>query len=546
MLKKATALLIVLIMIFSLASCSNDGSGAALKYPIDKEPACIDPQIAVGQSAKMAVLNSFEGLVRCDENGKIVPGVAESWSYDSTSLTYIFKLRKDSSWKLIPEFTELLGYEKFEDLEKNFDATVKAQDFVFGFRRALDPETKAPDASALYIIKNAKEVNEGKLSLESLGVKAVGDNEIRITLKDNLVSEKHFLLLLTQSICMPCNEKFFKATKGRYGLDYTTTICNGPFYFKYWTRDNSLTFKKNDGYRGYSKVMPQSVTFFVSDDKEDRMQKFMDGVFCAAPLGTQAIKDNGKFVIKKNYDTVWSLSFNCKDEYLKNAEIRRALCSSVNSQNIISDSKDLYKTFSIIPPACIVTGADMQSVPITVQSYNPDKAQVRWNKTLEKLDESKINLELLCLEEHEKVMRRMIQDWQNVFGLSINVSIVVLPKDELEERVTKGEYQIALTPVTAHSTSAAEFLSSLKTNGENNIFNYADLKFDVMVDDLHLYHGKELLKKVREAEKKFLLNGVALPLFTSPSFFAISKGVEGIYIDPESAAVSFVSVIAKD
>ena len=546
MTKKALALLLVFAMIFSFASCSDDGSGASLKYPINEEPACIDPQIAVGQAAKMVVVNSFEGLVRLNKEGKIVAGVAESWSYDPNTLTYTFKLRDDTHWKLLKEFTTLFGYEKFDDLEKHTDTRVKAKDFVFGFQREVDPDTKAPDASSLYIIKNAKKINEGKMSPDNLGVKAVGDWEIKITLENNSMSEKHFLSLLTQSICMPCNEGFFNATNGRYGLDYTTTLCNGPFYFKYWTKESSLTLKKNDGYKGYSEVMPEGVTFFVSEDIEDRMNKFVDGVYCAAPLGTQTLKESSKYTVKKNYDTVWSLSFNCADEYLKNAELRRALCSSINSTNVVSQGSDLKKTPSIIPPACIVAGADMSSVPVTVQSYDPAKAQVRWNNALEKLDKSKISLELLCLEEHESAMRRLIQEWQHTFGLGINVSITVLPQKEMEDRVRHGDYQIALTPVTAYSTSASEFLSSLKTNGDNNIFNYTDTKFDRMVDELHLYHGEELLKKVREAERKFLLNGVALPIFSSPSFYAIAQGVEGIFVDPESAAVSFLEVTVKD
>lgn len=546
MIKKALAFIIAAVMIFSLAACSNDGSGASLKYPINEEPICVDPQIATGQAAKMVVVNSFEGLVRLNKEGKIVAGVAESWSYDSSTNTYTFKLRQDTHWKLIKEFTSLFGYEKFDDLKKHTDTRVKAQDFVFGFRRAVDPNTKAPDASSLYIIKNAKAINEGRMSVDKLGVKAVGDWEVKITLENNSMSEKHFLSLLTQSICMPCNEGFFNATNGRYGLDYTTTLCNGPFYFKYWTKQSSLTLKKNDEYTGSSEVMPAGVTFFVSEDIKDRMNKFVDGVYCAAPLGTQSIKESSKYTVKKNYDTVWSLSFNCADEYLQNTELRRALCSSINSANVVSKGSDLIKTPSIIPPACIVAGTDMSSVPVTVQSYDPAKAQIRWNNALDKLEKSKISLELLCLEEHESAMRRLIQEWQHTFGLSINVSITVLPYNEIQTRVRQGDYQIALTPVTAYSTSAAEFLSSLKTNGDNNIFNYTDTKFDRMVDELHLYHGDELLKKVREAERKFLLNGVALPIFSSPSFYAIANGVEGIFVDPESAAVSFLEVTVKD
>ena len=543
MFKKAAAFILAAAMLFSLSACGDDGSGAVLRYPIYEEPVCLDPQIAEGTAAKTVVANCFEGLVRYDENGEIVPGVAESWSYDSQSLTYTFKLRQDTEWKVMKKsFAPLLG----DDCDETFDNRVTANDFVFAFQRALSPETNSPEASSLYAIKNAKTVHGGSASPSRLGVCADGDYILRITLENSSVSQEGFLALLTQAICMPCNEEFFNATKGRYGLDYSTIICNGPFYLSYWTRESSLTLKANDGYKGNSEVKPASVTFFINSSNEERLTKLLDGTYCAAPLGTVAASESDGLTVSKRYDTVWSLCFNCSDSVLSNAEIRRALCGAIDSNNIVPQSDDLQKTFSIIPSSCIVAGADMSSVPVTILGFDTAKASARWSKALSAAGISTAKLELFCIAEHENAMRRLIQNWQQTFGLSISISISVLEQAELDSRVKSGDYQIALAPISADSSSASDFLLSITSNGTNNVFRLKDSSFDAAVRNLQSLSGDEMLKACRNAEGIFLVSGAALPLFCSPSYFAVAEGVEGLYIDPENSTVSFSAVTRKD
>lgn len=236
---RIVSIFLALALIFAAAACGKDGSGAVLSYPIAAQPECLDPQIAQGAEAKTVVLNCFEGLVRKDAEGKYSPAAAKSWSYDASSLTYTFKLREDARWVIMKKaFKPILG----DNIDKTFDSRVTAADFVFALRRAVAPATGAPEALSLGVIKNAKSIINGKMSSDKLGVQAVGDFELRITL-ESATDESAFLDLLTKAICMPCNETFFNATKGRYGLDYSTLLCNGPFYLSYWLHDSALTIK---------------------------------------------------------------------------------------------------------------------------------------------------------------------------------------------------------------------------------------------------------------------------------------------------------------
>lgn len=539
--KRAVSIFLALALIFALAACGNDGSGAALSYPIESQPECLDPQIAQGAEAKTVVLNCFEGLVRKDSEGKFSPAAAKSWSYDSASLTYTFKLREDARWVIMKKaYKSILG----DDIDNTFDSRVTAADFVFALKRAVNPATGAPEAMSLGVIKNAKSIINGKLSPDKLGVSAVGDFGLRITL-EHATDEAAFLDLLTKAVCMPCNETFFNATKGRYGLDYSTLMCNGPFYLSYWLHDSALTIKNNDDYTGPFPAKPASVSLVIGSDGNQKLKYLLDGTYCAAQLGTVA-PDSSSLTVTKNYDTVWALCFNCSDASLSNAALRRALCTAVDISSLTLGSEDMQKTYSVIPPSCSVgEGADLSSEPVSILGHDMNRAAAYWENAKKNIT-GKINLEIICLPEHENAMRRMIQGWQKIFGLSVNFTVAALDSAELSSRVQDGDYQIALASMSAGITDAAGFLSTLSSQGPNNIVRLRDSQFDSAVKELKALSGSELVKACRGAEGRLLSTGAVLPLFITPSYFATAKGVEGLSVDPESSAVDFVFVTAKD
>ena len=122
------------LLLPALAGCSKKtGAEKDLAYPIDGEPVCLDPQIAADETAKLVTGNCFEGLVRLDESGAIVPGAAQRWDVSADGRTYTFHLREGMKWHFddSDELEELLGK------GIAIDATLIAEDFAFGIERAL-------------------------------------------------------------------------------------------------------------------------------------------------------------------------------------------------------------------------------------------------------------------------------------------------------------------------------------------------------------------------------------------------------------------------
>ena len=107
MFRKISALILALVIAVSLCACGGD-SEEVIIMPINEDPMCLDPQVAETDEAKLLITNCFEGLVRLDKDYKIVPGVAESWDVSTDGLTYTFHLRKDTHWKLLNSFEDIL------------------------------------------------------------------------------------------------------------------------------------------------------------------------------------------------------------------------------------------------------------------------------------------------------------------------------------------------------------------------------------------------------------------------------------------------------
>lgn len=120
-------------------------------------------------------------------------------------LVYTFVI-KDSQWSVQKS--------KAEDNHWKVGTPVTAQDFVFGMRRAVQPSTGSKLAEELFCIQNAEQINQGLLPVEELGVKALDDKTLEITL---LYPDSTFPAKTTTTPYMPCNQAFFEYTGGAMG-----------------------------------------------------------------------------------------------------------------------------------------------------------------------------------------------------------------------------------------------------------------------------------------------------------------------------------------
>lgn len=536
--KKILSLFLALVAAISLCACGGS-SEDILILPIESDPICLDPQVADSKEAKLMIANCFEGLVRLDKDYKIIPGVAESWEISKDGLAYTFKLRKDTHWKLLNSFEDVLP----EGYKDTYRTQVIAADFVYGISRALDPATQAGDAEKLFSIKNASAVNSGKQPTSALGISAQDDSTLVITLER---ADPDFLRILTLPVAMPCHEEFFKATHAKYCLDLKYTFCNGPFYLSRWAEDNTLSMYKNDEYKGNVKVNPDELYFYVNTEEASVVKKIRQRTYDCAFLSEAAkneLSDNDKLSNYSTENMIYGLCFNCSDSVLSDEDMRRALAMVTKTNELTANSDNAF-TKGIVPD-CVRYGENSYREAagnVSGIAYNEQQALTLWKKGLKKLDITTAEVVITCAEENAPLMQQTIQNWQRVFSTSILAKVEVKTAEQISTMIYNTSYQVLYHKITTDSSTVTDTLKKFTSDSSSNIFGFADKNYDKTVNSIiTTYSGAAKLNGCVNAEKYILDKAVFLPMLGGSSYAVVNKGVDGLYFAPAFESVCMIS-----
>ena len=219
----------------SSSSSSSSGSGSAagnqeITFNLAADPKTIDPALNQAVDAGILLVNMFEGLYKLDENQKPVPGMAESYDLSDDKTEYTFHLRSDAKWT-------------------NGD-TVKASDFEYAWKRVLAPETAAEYAYQMMYLKGAEEYNAGKGSADDVGVKAVDDTTLKVTLNAPC---PYFLDLTAFPCYFPVNKSVVEGNSD-WTNNPSTYVTNGAFKLSDYAIKDGCTLVKNDTYYAKDEV----------------------------------------------------------------------------------------------------------------------------------------------------------------------------------------------------------------------------------------------------------------------------------------------------
>lgn len=538
--KRIIAAVAAIILLLTCSACTPKGSGKSIAYPISASPKTLDPQFADDANALLIINNTFEGLVRLDDDGNVIPGIAESWSISSDGKTYKFKLKKGTEWYCSNALKKEFG-KKFYD--RFSSEKVTAHDFVFAFQRAVMPETNSPNAHKLFMIENAYNVFYNNYSKNLLGVTAPDNNTLVIKLTERC---DDFLQRLTESVFMPCNEDFFNAMNGRYGLSHKHILCNGPFYVSSWDSDTSLTVKRNEYYAGEQDVMPASVVFSYDSSKESVAKKVSEGSATAAFLPPDCpIPENSK-IVNKTDNSVFGFIFNCADPILSETSLRLALCKSID-RNLFEEKENAVPVNGFVPMNSLVgTSNYREQVGSQTQFVAQDAAGAAelWKEGLANLGKDSVQLTVLCPEWLDAPVRKQLQIWQKTLGVSIGITIQNKSPEEISKAVAGGNYQIALAGVESTHENASDFLASF--TGEN-VFNHNSASYNSIIDDLLAAESfDDIIKGCFNAENYILQNALYYPLYSRSSHFVVHKDADGIVFLGSEPDVSFIGAKRYD
>ncbi|MCQ2484980.1 MAG: peptide ABC transporter substrate-binding protein [Clostridia bacterium] len=538
--KIISALLIIAAVMLSLSACGKKDP-VTMVMSFGKDPLCLDPQIVETDEGKLIVSNCFEGLVCFDSEKKIVPGVAESWEISSDGFTYTFHLRKDAKWQVLKSYKKLFGT---EDFEKTFDNRVTAYDFEFGLKRALNPVTQCNEAEKYFCIENAMKVNSGEMPVSSLGVKAVDDTTLVITLERK---NPDFLRLLTLAPAMPCKETFFNETHAKYGLGVEYTLCNGPYYLSRWVEDNTLVMRKSDNYKRDNKVTVDAVYFNINKDESSVLTKLKQQSYACAFVSDSAraeLADTKGINYLRCENTVSGLCFNCNDTVLQNADLRRALVAVTKLDKIEKPEEAVSPANGIVPESCLFGEETYRAAAGKIPgiAYNEAAAQALWLKGLTELEETSVEIKIICTSDYTAQMQNAIQNWQKVFSTSIVAKVETLSDEKFSSAVKNGNYMIAVGSISDSTASAIDTLKGFTTESRANIFGYTSEAYDKLIEQIiNEDAGDKILADCKAAEQMLINDAVFCPLHTYSEYLATAEDVTGLFMTPDFKGIVFMN-----
>ena len=546
-----------LLLVSLLSGCGGKEKTIDFIYPFSANVNSYDPQVAATSDEYLIIENTFEGLIRINDDGEVKPGMADKWEVSSDGLTYTFHIKPGMKWDINTEkYTSGDNKGEFKDkrlkmLGREFNPDITANDFVFALRRAVNPVTDCPMFSSVSCIKNANKIHSGAMPTTQLGAVASDNYTLTITLERR---DDTFMQTLASAVAMPCNEEFFNATKGRYGLEGRYTLFNGQFYVSQ-ILEASYLLKANDRYTGPSPTEAKELTLKIADSKtesNDILTRLQSGYYDAAFISghdSNGIDKNSGVTYTSYQDTTWAFILNPNDEALQSKTMRKAFCEGF-SRSSDFNADYLSPAQNLIPSSCVINGNNaIKAMGATVEPQNQDKSIADWKKALDILDTDDISITVITPDYMETTVKILLQGIQAGLGSyltdsngnAVNLTLKVETMDEADIRnaISTNTYDIAFLPFRATSNNASAFLSSVI--GDRNVEFNSD-KATSLINKAQAQGTLSATANIlKQAEKTIIASYTICPVVYEESFYASAKGVKGIQFHPGTGRVSFVN-----
>ena len=419
--------------------------------------------------------NVFESFYRLGKNGKPTAGLAKTGTVSKDGKTWTFKIR-DSKWS-------------------NGDPIV-AQDFVYSWKRSLNPKTASPYAYLFSGVKNADAIIAGKKSPNALGISAPDKKTVVVKLNHPIA---YFRVLMAYPLFGPQNEKVVKKYGNRYATKAQYQVYSGPFKIKGWNGTNDTwSFVKNNDYWDKKVVKLNKIHYQVVKSNNTGYQLYQQGKLDLTPLSSEQVKNlksNNDFT-QYPYSLVRFLLYNFKDKNavnrkaLNNKNIRLALSLSIDrdivTKKVLGNGSTLPKGFVAndlaANPKTGIDFAKEQAVKNTVD-YNPALAKKYWQKGLQEIGQKSLTFDVLSSNDEadsDQLTQYLQSQWtKELKGIKINITNI--PDKSTASRAHQGNFDIYLSHWGGDFNDPMTFMQIPMTGTSYNYGKWSNSEYDNLV-----------------------------------------------------------------
>ena len=462
------------VILWGLAQWNEGGAGNAVDaatgtvtLTLSQEPPQMDSTRGTDQVSFRILGHVMEGLLRYDANNRLVGGVAESW--EESELLWTFHLRAAAGW--------------------HNGEPITAHDFVFAWRKVVDPANASQYAFIMFGIENAEAVNRGELPLDALGVRAIDDRTLEVRLERPV---PYFGKLTAFATYNPINEAFYESRAGRYAADADDMLYNGPFVISRWVHGASLRLEKNPTYWDAGRIRLNAIDHaYITTDPNAVLNLFKDDKVALASLNAENLEDalQQRWRINRFADgSVYFIELNhAPDRLTRNYHLRKAL------QAVNDPAELVYKVIKLpgnLPGRSLfpvwlkgVNGYFRQEYPAPEHVPDDARAQRHLAQALDELglDEPPT---LVMLTGDSQTANKQSEYYQNLFKQKLGIDIKIdrqIFKQRLA-KMTAGDFDLVAAGWGPDYDDPMTFGDLFASWNENNRGRYVNAALDEAVE----------------------------------------------------------------
>lgn len=462
------------------------------------DPESLDPHKTSTVYEAHILRDLFMGLTIHNAKAEVEPGAAESWTVSPDGKVYTFKLRAGATW--------------------SDGSPVTANDFVFSWRRVVDPATAAEYAYMLAPVVNAEDVTAGKKKPDELGVKAVDDMTFEVSLN---APTPYFLEMLTHQATYPVS----KANVEKFGADFVkpgNLVSNGAYVLAEFVPNDHVKAVKNDKFYDAANVKIDTVNFIPTEDRSTAMKRFEAGELDSNDdIPTEQLADlKAKFgdqVHLGPYLGTYYYVFKVGKAPWDNVKLRHAISEAIDRDYLAEKvwQNTMIPAYSFVPPG--IGGYETRTTEYAEKSqidredeakkvlaelgYGPDKPlkmEIRYNTS-----------------ENHKNTAVAIQEQLKPLGVEVTL-LNTDTKTHYGHLEQHGDFDVARAGWIADYKDPANFLDLCKTGAGNNYAEYSSKDYDdLLAAGAAAASPEERMKKLSDAEAV----GVARDLCVVPLLY---------------------------
>ena len=488
-------------------------------YNLAIEPRTIDPVLNNAVDGSNVIFNLFEGLVRIGFDDAPEAGCAEKWEVSEDGMSWTFHLRKGLKWSDGKPMT--------------------AEEFRYGFLRAITPENASPYAHLGFFIKNGEAFFNGKAKAEEVGLVAVDDVTFRIDLE---YQTPLMLDYLSYHIFYPARADVIEADPRGWTAKPETALGNGPFMLADWQHNSEMTLVKNPHYWDADNVKIDKVRLVMITDSNTALAAFkgrkVDLIDNIPPQMTPQLIKSGEAKVAPTLGTSFSV-FNVTRAPFDNPLVRRAFTLAVDrtvmAEKVAMGGQKPAVAFIPYGIPGVEAGKDFRAEG---GAFLPDRADVEQAKKL--LAEAgypdgkgfpkvvyKYNLNPI----NKAIAEALQAMWKQNLGVEVELS-----NEEWKVFINtrmKHDFDIARHAYLVDFFDAGSLLELWQTGVPENVAGYANEEYDALIkDSLKQMDRAKRIEDMHKAEQILMQDLPVLPLYFYSTPYMQSARVKGIYMSP--------------